>query len=94
MVFNSTNINKTNDHISPQIIEHKKLITYDIRNPGPDKNVTGLNWLIGSQYPSLDNWIFNCNTYINRFTMERVRNASHIFWIDHSFKQYFSDNMV
>ena len=34
MVNNSTNINKANNDLSPQIIENKKTMTYD-RNPGP-----------------------------------------------------------
>jgi hypothetical protein len=34
MVSNSTNINKTNNHLSPQTIEHKKkTMTYGIGNP-------------------------------------------------------------
>jgi hypothetical protein len=28
------------------------------------RNVAGLNWLMGSQPSPLDNWIFNCNTDI------------------------------
>jgi len=37
MVNNSTNINKTNNYLSPQFIEHlkKKTTTYDIGNPSP-----------------------------------------------------------
>jgi hypothetical protein len=35
MVNNSTNINKTNNHFSPQSIEHKKTTTYGIDNLGP-----------------------------------------------------------
>jgi hypothetical protein len=34
MANNSTNINKTNDHLLPQLIEHKKTTTYDVGNPG------------------------------------------------------------
>jgi len=34
MVINSTNINKTNNHLSPQIIEHNKTTTYGDANPG------------------------------------------------------------
>ena len=36
IVNNSTNINKRYNHILPQIIEHTKTTTYDVRNPGPD----------------------------------------------------------
>jgi hypothetical protein len=32
MVNNSTDINKTNNHFSPQIIENKKTTTNDVRN--------------------------------------------------------------
>ena len=37
MVNNSTNINKTNIHLSPQLTEHKKGgdMTYDVGNPDP-----------------------------------------------------------
>ena len=36
MVNNSTNINKTNNHLSPSLNEHKKgTTTYDVGNPGP-----------------------------------------------------------
>ena len=36
MFNNSTKINKMNNHLSPQAIEHKKTKTYGIGNPGPD----------------------------------------------------------
>jgi len=37
MVNNLININKTNNHLSLQIIEHKKkTTTYNIGNPGSD----------------------------------------------------------
>ena len=35
MVNNSTYINKTNNHLSPQIIGHLKDITHRVGNPGP-----------------------------------------------------------
>jgi hypothetical protein len=35
MVNNSSNINKTNNHLSPQIINPKKTTTYEVGNPGP-----------------------------------------------------------
>jgi hypothetical protein len=35
MVNNSTNINKTNNNLSPQTNEYEKTMTYDIGNPGP-----------------------------------------------------------
>jgi hypothetical protein len=35
MVNNATNINKTQNHISSQPIEHKKTTTYDVGNSGP-----------------------------------------------------------
>jgi hypothetical protein len=34
MVNNFTNINKTNNHLSPQLTEHKKETTYDVGNSG------------------------------------------------------------
>jgi len=63
MVYNSTSLNKKNNHLSPQIIEHKKKpTTYDVGNPGP-----GLGWalkMFGGVKPvdeipidPLDNWI-------------------------------------
>jgi hypothetical protein len=36
MVNNFTNINKTSNHLSPYITEHKKETTYDVGNSGPD----------------------------------------------------------
>jgi len=35
MVNNSTNINKTNSHLSPLLTEHKKDTKYDAGNIGP-----------------------------------------------------------
>ena len=32
----NNNIIKTNNHSSPQLIQHKKTTTYDIENQGPD----------------------------------------------------------
>ena len=34
--LNSFNINKTNNHLSPQIIEHKNITTHGTGNAGPD----------------------------------------------------------
>jgi len=34
MVTNSTNINKANNYLSPQLIEHKKTTTNDVGKPG------------------------------------------------------------
>jgi hypothetical protein len=56
MVSNSTNVNKTNNCLSPQIIEHQKK-RY--------KNVAGLDLLMRSQVSPLENWISNSNTYTN-----------------------------
>ena len=37
MINNSTNINKMDNHLSPQTIEHKKKkTTYDVENSGPE----------------------------------------------------------
>ena len=55
MVNNSTDINKTNNHLSPQITEHKDhgMNLYDVENPGPVWNrheyVAVLNRLMRSQ---------------------------------------------
>jgi len=35
IVNNSTNINKTNNHLPPQIIKHKKTTSFSVGNPGP-----------------------------------------------------------
>ena len=40
MVNNFTNINKTSNHLSPYITEHKKETTYDVGNSGPDLGQT------------------------------------------------------
>jgi hypothetical protein len=57
MVNNSTNINKTNNYLSPETIEHKfKTMTYGVEKPGlgfkweRHKKVAGLNRLMVSQY--------------------------------------------
>jgi hypothetical protein len=42
MVNNSTNINKANNHLSSQIIEHIKATAYDIENPNPILGRPGL----------------------------------------------------
>ena len=33
--LHKSNINKANNHLSSQTIEHKKTTTYDVRNPDP-----------------------------------------------------------
>ena len=55
MVNNSTNINKTNNHLSPSLSEHKKKT--DIRNPRYGLGHGAKMWaelkgLMGSQHPS------------------------------------------
>jgi hypothetical protein len=35
MVTNATNINKTNNYLSPEPTEEKKTTVYDVGNPGP-----------------------------------------------------------
>ena len=62
MVKNPSNINKTNNYISPQIIEHKKTTTYDVGNPRPGMGQTQqcgeLTLLIIIVFqPPLDIWI-------------------------------------
>ena len=45
MVIISTNMNKTNNHLSPQTVKEKKTTEKDVGKPGPDlwqhKNVAG-----------------------------------------------------
>ena len=69
MVKNSTNINKINNHLSPQLINIKKDHDINIRRPGQmllkiqsltwdgHKEVAMLNRLMVSQPSPLDNWI-------------------------------------
>ena len=53
IVNNSTDINKTNNRLSPQITEHKKITTHHMEHPGPVWNrheyVAVLNRLMISQ---------------------------------------------
>ena len=51
MVNNSTDINKKNNHLSHQSIEHKETMTYDVGNPGP---VAGFKLVKG--IPTLPSW--------------------------------------
>ena len=51
MVNKSTNINKTNNHLSPQTIKHKKIKT----GSGQVQICWGLNRLIRSQYVQAKN---------------------------------------
>lgn len=52
MVNNSTNTNKMHDHLSPEIIKHKRPWHLPIQILPWDrhKNMTGLNWYIGFQH--------------------------------------------
>ena len=65
MVNNSTNINKTNNHLSlsalTQTNPQHMTLACDRYN-----NVTCLNRLMGSQPTIHDNWISNENTNINK----------------------------
>ena len=71
MVNNSTNVNKTNNKLSPQTIEQtKKTTTFGVGNPGPglrqaqkydmDKPVNCITTL------HFDTWILNGKTDINK----------------------------
>jgi hypothetical protein len=64
MIINSTNINKTNNHLS---MNTKKTMTYDIGNPGFGlghvQKFGMVKPVIGIQLSSLDNWISTGNTY-------------------------------
>ena len=68
MVSNSTNVNKTNNCLSPQIIEHQK---------NRYKNVAGLDLLMRSQVSPLENWISNSNTYTNNKKKQHRFAATH-----------------
>ena len=54
---------KTNNHLSPQLIEYnKKTTTYDVENPGPGlEQAQNVGFKLVSEIPTLDNWIFNDN---------------------------------
>ena len=60
MVINSTNINKTNNHLSSKITQKRRQhVTLKIHILAWDKhnNVAGLNQLIRSQPSPHDNWV-------------------------------------
>jgi len=40
MINNASNINKMDNHISPQIIKYKRTTTYDVGDPGLDLKQT------------------------------------------------------
>ena len=67
MVNNSTNINKTNNHLSPQLTEPKKKTTTNgIGNQGPwfwtgTKMWHGQTYKWNPNLPDLNNWICNGN---------------------------------
>lgn len=55
---NSTNLTEQlpltpNNYLSPQMIEHKKTMTYADRNPGTNTNVARLNQVMASQFSTL-----------------------------------------
>jgi hypothetical protein len=80
MVNNSTNINKMNNHVLSQIIEHKKRsrdMILGIQGLALDRheNMTGLNRLLLSKPFHLDNWIFNGYTDMNK----QLKKNLHIF---------------
>ena len=69
LIMNSTNINK-NAITSPLNWTHwtqkrPKHMTLEIQVIAWDRD-TGLNWLMGPQPSTLDNWISNGNAYINK----------------------------
>ena len=65
IVNNSTHINKTNNHLSPQILEHKnsRHMALEIKFV-----LARLNWIKRSKHspPPFDNWILNGNTNIDK----------------------------
>jgi hypothetical protein len=73
MVINSTNINKTKNHLSSEpnslnTMKRPRHMTLEIQILAWNKhnNVTGLSRLMEYQPYSLDNWISNGKTYINK----------------------------
>ena len=52
-VNNSTNINKTNNNLSPETIQHKEITTYGVENPcpvfGSAQMCGGIKPVMGSQ---------------------------------------------
>jgi hypothetical protein len=70
MVNNFTNINKTNNHLSPKLIVHKKIMTYDVgdaslglgqaRKSGGIKPVNG----IPISNHKVEIMFSNCNTHL------------------------------
>ena len=66
MVNNSTNINKTNYHLSLSVLTQKKTTQHKTLVCDRYSNVAGPNRLMGSQPTNHDNWISNENTNINK----------------------------
>ena len=65
------NLNKTNNHLSTQIIEHKKnTTTYDIGNLGPGlrqaQQCGRIKLANGTQPYPLGNWVSNSNTDVKK----------------------------
>jgi hypothetical protein len=69
MANNSTDINKTNNYLSHQLVEQMKNEAYDVRNRGHGfgqvHKYGGLSRVMRFQSP-LDDYIFNCSTYVIR----------------------------
>jgi hypothetical protein len=71
MVNNTTNINKTNNHLLPQIIKDNKrpghMALKDlVQTLDRLKNVSELNLFMDSNTPPIHNWISKGNTDINK----------------------------
>ena len=71
MIINEfININEKNNSLSPQIIEHKKSITYGVANQivawDCHTNEVALNRLAGSKPSNSLNWISSDNTDIDK----------------------------
>ena len=94
MVNNSININKMNNHISPQVIEHKRrpqhmLIEIQIQIWDRHKNVAGLNRLIDYIFCTCMlcavNFFHSCNDYdfywfFTKLQVSELGSLSHIFF--------------
>jgi hypothetical protein len=68
----NNNINKTKNHLSSLLTEHKKTMTCDNESPGPGfgqvQKCGGIKQVdLMTTTSPLDNWISNCNTIIKKY---------------------------
>jgi hypothetical protein len=89
IVNNAININKTNNHLSHQIIEHKNTMTYDVGNQGPGlrqeqkcgrvKSINGIppSPLDNSYYFDQRTKVF---TYLYTYIDKGIYLSVHLYW--------------